>query len=59
MHGWHGGPLAQWVGFGSWSPAALMWVLALLFIPTGRLLGPRWRLVARAGCVGVAIYIPG
>jgi hypothetical protein len=33
--GWAGGPLAQWIGFGTWSPGALMWVLALLFIPTG------------------------
>jgi hypothetical protein len=35
-----------------------MWVLALLFIPTGRLPGPRWRLVAWAGCAGVLLYIP-
>ena len=47
---WPGGPLAEWLGFGFWSPAALMWVLALLFVPTGRLPGPRWRLVAWVGC---------
>jgi hypothetical protein len=57
--GWSGGPLAEWIGFGSWSPGALMWVLALLFIPTGRLPGPRWRLVAWAGCFGDLLYITG
>ncbi len=54
---WPGGPLAEWLGFGFWSPGALMWVLALLFVPTGRLPGPRWRLVAWAGCLGDAMYI--
>jgi signal transduction histidine kinase len=57
--GWPGGPLAQWIGFGSWSPAALVWVLVLLLVPTGRLPGPRWRLVAWAGIVGDLIYIVG
>jgi signal transduction histidine kinase len=58
LEGWPAGPLAEWIGFGSWSPAALMWVLALLFVPTGRLPGPRWRLVAWAGCAGDLLYIP-
>ena len=35
-----------------------MWVLALLFVPTGRLPGPRWRLVVWAGCAGDLLYIP-
>ena len=58
LEGWSAGPLAEWIGFGTWSPGALMWVLALLFIPTGRLPGPRWRLVAWMGCAGVLLYIP-
>jgi signal transduction histidine kinase len=58
LQGWSGGPAAEWIGFGSWSPGALMWVLALLFVPTGRLPGPRWRLVAWAGCIGDLVYIP-
>ena len=58
LEGWPAGPLAEWIGFGTWSPGALMWVLALLFVPTGRLPGPRWRLVAWAGCAGDLLYIP-
>lgn len=57
LEGWHAGPLAEWIGFGTWSPGALMWALALLFIPTGRLPGPRWRLVAWAACAGDLLYI--
>ncbi|MEV6489354.1 histidine kinase [Actinoplanes sp. NPDC051633] len=55
--GWPGGPLAEWIGFGSWSPVVLMWILTLLLIPTGRLPGPRWRMVAYAGCAGTALYM--
>ena len=33
--GWTGGEVAQWVGLVSWAPGALMWVLALLYTPTG------------------------
>jgi signal transduction histidine kinase len=58
LESWSAGPLAEWIGFGTWSTGALMWVLALLFIPTGRLPGPRWRLVAWAGCAGDLLYIP-
>ncbi len=58
LEGWSTGPLAEWIGFGTWSLGALMWVLALLFIPTGRLPGPRWRLVALMGCAGALLYIP-
>ena len=58
LEGWPASPLAEWIGFGTWSLGALMWVLALLFVPTGRLPGPRWRLVAWAGCAGVLLYIP-
>jgi signal transduction histidine kinase len=58
LEGWSAGPLAEWIGFATWSSGALMWVLALLFVPTGRLPGPRWRLVAWAGCAGVLLYIP-
>ena len=58
LEDWPAGPLAEWIGFGTWSAGALMWVLALLFIPTGRLPGPRWRLVAWMGCAGDLLYIP-
>jgi signal transduction histidine kinase len=57
LWGWPAGPFAEWLGFGTWSLAALMWVLALLFVPTGRLPGPRWRLAAWAGCIGDAVYV--
>ena len=57
--GWPGGPLAEWIGYGSWAPAVLMWILALLLVPTGRLPGPRWRIMAYAGCAGTALYMAG
>ena len=59
IRGWPGGPLAEWIGYGSWMSAVLMWILALLLVPTGRLPGPRWRVIAYAGCAGTALYIPG
>jgi signal transduction histidine kinase len=57
LAGWAAGPLAEWIGFAAWSPGALMWVLALLFTPTGALPGRRWRLVAWAGGAGDLLYI--
>lgn len=57
--GWTGGEVAQWVGLVSWSPGALMWVLALLYTPTGRLPDRRWRPVVWAGVVGTAAYVVG
>jgi signal transduction histidine kinase len=57
--GWPGGPLAEWIGYGSWAPAVLMWILALLLVPTGRLPGPRWPVIAYAGCAGAALFIAG
>ena len=57
--GWAGGEAAQWVGLVSWAPGALMWVLALLYTPTGRLPGRRWRAVVWAGVAGTAAYIVG
>ena len=57
--GWPAGPLAEWIGFGSWLPSVVMWILALLLVPTGKMPGPRWRIVAYAGCVGAALFIPG
>ena len=59
IQGWPGGPLAEWIGYGSWLTAVLMWILALLLVPTGRLPGPRWRIIACAGCAGTVLYIPG
>ena len=57
--GWPGGPLAEATGLATWVLGALMWVLALLVTPTGHPPGRRWRLVAWAGILGVAIYLPG
>jgi signal transduction histidine kinase len=36
-----------------------MWVLALLYTPTGRLPDPRWRAVVWAGVAGTAAYVIG
>lgn len=57
--GWTGGEAAQWVGLVSWAPGALMWVLALLYTPTGRLPDRRWRAVIWAGVAGTAAYVVG
>lgn len=57
--GWAGGEVAQWVGLVSWAPGALMWVLALLYTPTGRLPDRRWRVVVWAGVAGTAVYVVG
>jgi signal transduction histidine kinase len=59
VEGWPAGALAEWIGFGTWSPAVLMWILALLLVPAGRPPGPRWRIVAYAGCAGTVLYIAG
>ena len=57
--GWAGGEAAQWVGLVGWAPGALMWVLALLYTPTGRLPDARWRVVVWAGVAGTAAYVVG
>lgn len=57
--GWSGGEVAQWVGLVSWCPGALMWVLALLYTPTGRLPDRRWRIVVWAAVVGTSAYVVG
>lgn len=58
--GWTGGEVAQWVGLVSWAPGALMWVLALLYTPTGRLPDGRWwRVVVWAGVIGTSTYVLG
>ncbi len=57
--GWSGGEVAQWLGLVSWCPGALMWVLALLYTPTGRLPDRRWRVVAWVGVLGTAAYVVG
>lgn len=57
--GWTGGEVAQWVGLVGWCPGALMWVLALLFTPNGRLPDRRWRVFVWAGVVGTLAYIVG
>jgi signal transduction histidine kinase len=57
--GWGGGELAQWVGLVSWCPGALMWVLALLFTPTGRLPDRRWRVLVWVAVAGTSAYVVG
>lgn len=57
--GWSGGEVAQWVGLVSWCPGALMWVLALLYTPTGRLPDRRWRIAVWTAVAGTAAYVVG
>jgi signal transduction histidine kinase len=57
--GWAGGDVLQWIGLASWSPGALMWMLALLYTPTGRLPGRRWRIVVWAAVAGTSAYVVG
>jgi signal transduction histidine kinase len=57
--GWTGGEVVLWVGLVSWCPGALMWVLALLYTPTGRLPDRRWRVVVWAAVVGASAYVVG
>lgn len=57
--GWPAGEVAQWVGLVAWCPGALMWVLALLYTPTGRLPSRRWRIVVWAGVAGTLTYVVG
>ncbi|GAA3695010.1 hypothetical protein GCM10022204_08460 [Microlunatus aurantiacus] len=57
--GWTGAPLVLWVGLASWCPGALMWVLVLLYTPTGELAGPRWRIPLWAGILGTGLYLWG
>jgi hypothetical protein len=57
--GWAGGDLVQWIGLASWSPGPLMWVLALLYTPTGRLPDRRWRIAVWAAVAGTATYMIG
>lgn len=54
-----GASLAQWIGLVAWCPGALMWVLALLYIPTGRLVSPRWRVCLGAALLGMVLYVVG
>ena len=57
--GWPGAAPAQWLALSAWSLGALMWVLALLFIPTGRLPSRRWRIFLYGATIGVVAYMVG
>lgn len=57
--GWHGAAAAQWMATAAWSLGALMWILALLYIPTGRLPGSRWRVCLYVAVAAVAVYVFG
>ena len=47
------------MGLASWCLGALMWVLAFLYTPTGRLPSRRWRVVVWAAIVGTLAYVVG
>ena len=57
--GWAGGEAAQWIGLINWCPGALMWVLALLYTPNGRLPDRRWRIALWAAALGTLSYMVG
>ena len=57
--GWPGAAPALWLSVATWSPNALMWVVALLYTPTGRLPGRRWRTVLYAGALGTLLLLFG
>ncbi len=57
--GWPAGPLAEWIATGSWLIQALPMVLVFLLFPTGRLLDPRWRVVAWLSVAGTLLAEPG
>lgn len=57
--GWPAAAQAQWLAASAWCLSALMWVLALLFIPTGRLPGRRWRFVLYGAVIAVIAYLVG
>ncbi|HEY5787626.1 MAG TPA: histidine kinase [Microlunatus sp.] len=56
---WPGAHLVLWIGLVSWCFGALMWVLVLLYTPTGSLLGRGWRIVLVTGLVGTGLYALG
>ncbi len=57
--GWPGAAPALWLSVATWSPNALMWVIALLYIPTGRLPGRRWGMVLYSGGLGTLLLMFG
>lgn len=59
QNGWLGAAAAQWFGVAAWCLGALMWIWALLYVPTGTLPSPRWRIVEYGGIVGTLAYMVG
>jgi hypothetical protein len=50
--------IARWVGLWAWMPTTILpLTFVLLLFPDGRILSPRWRLVAWAAGLGLALYI--
>lgn len=58
-NGWPGAAQAQWLSVPPWSLSLLMWIMALLLTPTGRLPSRRWRFCVVAGIVATILYITG
>lgn len=56
--GWPGGPAGEWLNTIGWLVSGLGWILTFLLFPDGRLISPRWRLVAWLGVVGFAVAAP-
>lgn len=57
--GWPAAAQTQWLAASAWCLSALMWVLALLFMPTGRLPGRRWRVLPYVTVIAVTAYLVG
>jgi signal transduction histidine kinase len=57
--GWAGGDVIQWIGLVGSYHGPLMWVLALLYTPTGRLPDRRWRIVVWAAVAGMSAFVIG
>ena len=56
---WPGGPLAEWIASSSWLVSGYGWALTFLLFPTGRLPGPRWRVVPWVGALGLLLGTAG
>lgn len=56
---WPGGPLAEWIASSSWLVSGYGWALTFALFPTGRLPGPRWRVLPWVGALGLVLGTAG